>query len=591
MGARTQPRRPSISSPWLETWRVDIVHLLIVAGFALIIGRLFQVQVLQHPAWVKAVREYIWASVKTPAQRGSIYDRSGIELAVDKVSYSIGVHPDVIRGKRTDLAAVATSTGLDLGELRRQSEARTRYEYVARNVPEETAKRVRQAARIHAGLNVEERTTRLYPQHSLAAAVIGVAGTDRIGLSGIERSLNAALAGVAGESRVGLDPKGQPIPGTEEVVTPVTSGDSLWLTIDAGIQTACERELARCMEQYGAPRAAALVIAPRTGAILAAASLPGFDPNDLKPGQDSRMTMLFSQLLFEPGSTMKPLVLADAIDRGIISAGETFRCRGTEKSGPDTIACHQSPPGGHGAVDAQAILRVSCNLGAMHVGLRMKNDRMVQALRAFGLLSPTGVEVDEGVGAVPARASLWSNWCGTAAFGQSVSVTPLGLAMGYASLANDGQLMRPYVVGRRVTPRGEVINTKPEAIGQVVKPATARAIVGMLKAVVHDPHGTGTAAKVPGHTVAGKTGTAEKVVNGRFSKSRFVVSFAGLLPADSPQYVILVVVDEPTPSAAYGGVVAAPTFSAIAQAIIEQDGLASSSSPPGAGSRAAPPAR
>jgi len=136
-----------------------------------------------------------------------------------------------------------------------------------------------------------------------------------------------------------------------------------------------------------------------------------------------------------------------------------------------------------------------------------------------------------------------------------------------------------------------VITTEPEAIGQVVKPSTARSIVQMLKAVVHDPRGTGGAAKVPGYVVAGKTGTAEKAENGRFSRSRFVASFAGLLPADKPQYVILVVVDEPTPTAHYGGVVAAPTFSAIAQAIIEQDGLPSSSSAPGADPRAVLPAR
>ncbi|HQK95730.1 MAG TPA: penicillin-binding protein 2 [Armatimonadota bacterium] len=570
---------------------MDAVHVLIVLGFVLVVGRLFQVQVLQHEAWVRAVHDYVWASVTKPAHRGSIYDRSGIELAVDQVSYSIGIDPKVIRTQGTDLAAVAMSTGLDLGVLRRRAAANTRYEYVARDVSEETAKRVREAAKVHAGLNVEEKATRLYPQHSLAAALIGVAGADRVGLSGIERSMNRPLAGVAGRSRVGLDPKGQPIPGTEEVITPVVHGDSLWLTLDAGIQAACERELAKCMKQHHAQRATALVIAPQTGAIVAAASLPGFDPNCIRPGEVSRMTMLFSQFVFEPGSTMKPLVLAEAIDRGIIGPSEVFRCRGAERVGPDEIHCDHPPRGGHGAVDAQAILRVSCNLGAMHVGLRMKNDRMIQALRAFGLLSPTGVEVDEQVGSTPRRETLWPSWCGTAAFGQSVAVTPLGLAMGYACLANDGQLMRPHLVAKRVTPRGEVITTEPEAIGQVVKPSTARSIVQMLKAVVHDPRGTGGAAKVPGYVVAGKTGTAEKAENGRFSKSRFVASFAGLLPADKPQYVILVVVDEPTPTAHYGGVVAAPTFSAIAQAIIEQDGLPSSSSAPGADPRAVLPAR
>jgi cell division protein FtsI/penicillin-binding protein 2 len=283
---------------------------------------------------------------------------------------------------------------------------------------------------------------------------------------------------------------------------------------------------------------------------------------------------MFSLMAYEPGSTLKPLVMAAALDSGKVTSETHFSCTGrTPLTKERVISCPFAPRGGHGSVRPEDIIRYSCNVGAMQVGLALGNDTALEYLERFGFLRNTRVEFDERPGSVPDERVRDPRWSATCAFGQSVLVTPLQLATAYAALANGGKLMRPYVVAERVAGAKGPRVTLPEVVGQAVRPEVARAVVDMMTKVVQTDDGTGTAARMQGITVAGKTGTAEKFVNGRYSQSRYVVSFVGLVPAEAPEYVILVVVDEPAPGSAYGGMVAAPAFRDIAGSIAAAKGL------------------
>jgi cell division protein FtsI (penicillin-binding protein 3) len=432
------------------------------------------------------------------------------------------------------------------------------------------------------GVDVHPHQRRTYPQGPLAAHLIGFAGAETQGLEGIELLFDERLGGEPRIKRVCKDVRGRVFYSTQDLGG-MNQGESVELTIDATLQSIAEAELNAQVTAYKAVGGTAIVLDPRTGAVLAMANAPGFDPNDYRSSpEDSRRNRAVTDI-FEPGSTLKPFVIAAGLDAQVVATTDVLFCEnGAYRIGGRTIHDHHP----HGHLSIPEILQVSSNICTVKVGQRLGAERLHGYLREFGFGRPTQVGLpgdSTGMLAAPGRWRLIN--LATISFGQGLAASALQMASAFGTLANDGVRMKPYVVARVTRPDGTVVSeNEPTAEGQVVAAHIARQISSMLELVV-GPGGTAQRAKIEGVRVAGKTGTAQKAENGGYSKDRWLSSFVGYLPADDPRLVVVVVVDEPKGNH-FGGVVAAPVFRAIAEASL--DYLHIERAPPGA-ARPAPP--
>jgi cell division protein FtsI/penicillin-binding protein 2 len=342
-------------------------------------------------------------------------------------------------------------------------------------------------------------------------------------------------------------------------------GRDLTLTLDAAIQHVVERELARAVEDSGAKRGTAVVLDPWSGAVLAMASYPGFDPNRFAGYPAERLGNPVVQEVYEPGSTFKMVTASAALAANLIDPHDVIDCElGGIRLGSVLIRDHKR----FGLLTFRDVIARSSNVGAIKAGLRVGRDRLHAQAAAFGFGSPTGIDLPgEAAGMLHPAAEWRRNSVAYVAFGHEVTVTPLQLANAFAAVANGGTLHRPFVALERRGPDGAAERRSgPEVLGRPLAPTTARELERLLEAVVAD--GTGKAAAVPGYTVAGKTGTAQKVVGGRYAAGRYIASFAGFVPARRPALVAAVVIDEPRPPLYHGGQVAAPAFAAMVEPIL-----------------------
>lgn len=491
-------------------------------------------------------------TIPMPAIRGSILDRSGEELAVDRLTARVEATPYLI----TDPAAAADRLAPLLRRDRREVEAqlaqRSGYAVLSPLVDRARAQRIRALA-IN-GVDVVDTYTRYLPQRGLAAQLIGLVGADGAGQSGVELGYDRQLDGSPGSRTEARDPFQHTLKtlGSRDPV----NGQTLQLTIDSDIQRATEQTLENVVSTTEAKGATAVVMRPSDGAILAMASVPRFDPNDRSRFDPQRARNGPVAVTFEPGSTFKVVTVAAALELGL--------------AGPDTVidvppvlqvedlALHDAEEHGAERWSVTEILQRSSNIGTVKIAQRVGRARLQRWIERFGFGAATGIDVpgEERGLVVPAE-----DWSGTSIanipIGQGVSVTQIQLARAYAAIANGGYLVRPHVVAR-VGDRPVPTGTR----GRVLRQETARQLDAMLRRVV-SPEGTAPAAEIPGYTVAGKTGTANKVENGTYSDTRYLASFVGYFPASDPQLVIAVAVDEPR-TATSGGQVAAPAFRAIA---------------------------
>jgi cell division protein FtsI (penicillin-binding protein 3) len=397
-------------------------------------------------------------------------------------------------------------------------------------------------------------------------------GLEGEGLAGLERQYDEQLRGRTADVGVLRDARGRPL-STGDIL-PVTSleGDNVYLTIDAAIQHDAEEILAQAVAQYQAASGMAVVLDPRTGALLALAVVPTFNPNDAgKAPAASRRNRVITDV-FEPGSTLKPLIVASALDRGVIQVDQEIFC----EDGAIPIGKHvirDTHP--HGLLDIGGVIAKSSNIGALKIGMELGADQLHQELQRWGLGARTGIELPGEVKGMLASPKRWSKArIATISFGQGVGVTALQLTAAVAAIADQGRWRAPYVVSRVVAQDGSVrTENKGSAPRQVVRPETARAMARMMERVVQ-PGGTGIRASLPGIRVAGKTGTAQKVdpVAGGYSADKRISSFVGFAPAEDPRAVVVVVVDEPR-GATYGGVVAGPAFREIMRSTLRNLGI------------------
>jgi len=491
-----------------------------------------------------------------PARRGTITDRNGVQLAISDPASDVSATPYLIADAPRTARRLARLLGRPEDELLRKLTRRdTGFVYLARAVPATKAERIRKLG--IEGIALAPAEERKYPRRMLASQVLGTVGTEGRGLSGLEYSQDKRLTGRNGTRRTVKDALGSPI-DVEEVI-PAQDGAELELTLDAAIQERTEQVLAGVGRKFSPRGATAVVMDPRTSEVLAMANWPRVDANapDRAPAWASRN--LASGATFEPGSTFKAFTVAGALMDRTVTPGQRFGLQPQIQVADRTIG--ESHPRGFQTLSTSDILAQSSNVGAVTIGLKMGRHRFDHWVRRFGFGKPTGADLPgEERGLVLPVKKYSGSTMGNVPIGQGISVTPLQIATAYGAIANGGVLRTPRIV-RRVGGRPVV----PAKGRRVITEAVSREVRTMLEGVLA-PGGTAAEVQIPGYTLAGKTGTANKfdVERGRYSDRDYVSSFVGFAPAKKPKLLISVMVDEPK-GAIFGGEVAAPAFGKIAQ--------------------------
>ena len=555
----------------------------VLLAFVALGARSLQLMVVDRPD-VLALKRYVRGGRPPVRVRpGDIVDSQYQPLAVSVELSQVCANARVIRAEDRLPTARVLAAQLQLpvhDVLAKLSRADDSYVVVKPRVDAATAAKVR--ALPLRGVFTERMYERVYPQGPQLANVVGFReqSPDLTPLWGLEHSLATMLDTPYGEDDVADREPGLLPAGLGPPLRPhEPRGLTAVLTVDLRIQAAAEMALAHCVAQYRPRAASCTVLDARTGAVLAMASAPTFDPNRFQkvPRADwQRFRNIPVSRDWEPGSVMKVLVVASALEAGVITPNSQFTCTGTRRIGNRTIGCWgRFRAHGHGTLKIPDVVARSCNLCAAQIAAKVGPDQLPIWLEEFGLGRRTGAGFfDECAGRVPGGSGLDQVTVSTMGYGQGLLVTDIQLAAAVAALANDGVLMRPYVVDRLVGPRGQVVRrTRPQEVRQVVSPETARAVVGMMRRVVTS--GTGTRGAIPGISVAGKTGTAQKVIPGRpgYAPGRYISSFVGIVGSDLGRpIVILVTVDEPE-GGATGGTAAAPAFREAAEATLRHLGL------------------
>ncbi len=542
---------------WMRV-RVLVLGAVFFALLAGIVARAVDLQVHQKDRLKAFAEDQYVRAMEIPARRGEIVDRRGMKLASSVDVDSVWLDPSMAGDLREASKQLAKALGLDWKELFERLQKGRRFAWVKRQVTDGEAARVKALGL--PGLGFAKEPRRFYPQREIAAHVVGLVGTDGHGLDGLERSFEDELSGEHGRREGFRDAKGRKLLTNGVDENAARPGATLTLTIDSTLQYVTEKALEKAVLDAKATAGMAVVLDPRTGEVLSLANWPRFNPNDPKGVSGEAFRNRAVTDVFEPGSTFKAFVIASALDGKVVTEASEFDCeKGRWAVGRHVV--HDTHP--HGVLTPRGILQVSSNICTAKVAQKLGRERLVETYRDFGFGERFGLLLPgEGKGSIPfPRAEIA---LATQSFGQGISATALQLAAGYGALANGGVLMRPYLVAKVTDADGVVLlDNQPTPLRRVVSAAAARSVVSMLEAVV-EPGGTAQRARLDEYRVAGKTGTAQKVdpIARGYSDKR-IASFIGVVPAEDPRAVILVVIDEPKTDV-YGGLVAAPAFKEIA---------------------------
>jgi cell division protein FtsI (penicillin-binding protein 3) len=523
--------------------------LLLLAG-----GRTLYLGALKGGSLRKAAATQQLTYETVPAERGTITDRNGVDLAVSEPAQDISATPYLVKDPLAAAQKLAPLLGKPQGEVLRELSERSGFVYLARALPAKQAHEV-MALKLE-GIAGAPVVRRVYPRGTLAAQVLGTVGTEGNGLSGLEYSRNALLHGHAGERRVVSDALGQPVsisePHAEQSGTPVA------LTLDANIQQRTEDVLGAVGRVFSPKDATAIVMNPRTGAILAMANWPQVnlkDPSATSPEDMENRAVSFD---YEPGSTFKAVTVAGALQQHLVTPSTSFAIPDQIQVADRTI--HDDTEHAEESLTTAQILAQSSNVGAIKIGALEGSENFSKWVERFGFGKSTGLELPgEEIGQVLPVGKYSGSSMGNLPIGQGELVTPLQMASVYAAIANGGILRRPHIV--------QSVGGQPQPVPaghRVISEATAASLRQMLEGVLA-PGGTASEVSIPGYQLAGKTGTASKVEEstGEYSKSRYVASFMGFAPASNPKLLTAVIVDEPQAGSIFGGTVAAPAFGQI----------------------------
>ena len=540
--------------------RILLVGILFLAAFAAIAAKAIHLQIYQSHWLSQIASDQYERSLTTSGKRGIIYDRNGRAMAVSIEVTSIAAFPGRVKDIRATAEALAGKLNLSARKIQHKLALNKNFTWIKRQT---TAKETRTVRDLKlSGIEFVQEYNRYYPNTTLAAQALGFTGLDGKGLEGIEFYYNRQLRGIRNQSKVFKDALGNGYRTENEQLADV-SGHNLVLTIDGNIQYIAENALMEAVDRYSADSAMAIVMQPRTGAVLAIAHHPTINPNSYMKFDRSLWRNRTVTDPFEPGSTMKIFSAAAALEYGNIKHDTLFFCEnGTYKIGKNVV--HDI--GKHGWLSLQQIIKFSSNIGAVKISKKVGAKTLYRTLQTFGFGTKTGIDCP---GETTGSLSHYSNWSdmdiGAISFGHGIAVSAVQLISAVSAIANGGILMKPYIVKEILDPMGHPVQSiKPTQVRRVISARTARIVRNILKTVITED-GTGVNAALDRYSVCGKTGTARKIdEEGRYSNNKHIASFVGFTPAENPEIAILVIIDEPKKDH-YGGVVAAPVFKKIAQ--------------------------
>lgn len=540
--------------------RLTVVFLCLMSFFVIVAGRLFQLQIIEASQWRELAKRFQEGTVTIPALRGRIYDRNGVLLAEDVRAISIAV--DNYNMTRPDLLEELLVTHLQIPRVavREKLYRPSYFTWIARAISPDQAEALQEAARKAGarGLIFLEDRKRQYPHKDLASNVIGFVGVDGKGLEGIELFFDTELQGTESIWSFVRMADGTQIERRQ--IQAGHPGRDLTLTIDSRIQYIAESAITRGVRAYKAKAGIALVLDPWTGEVLAMAQDKRYDLNAFQSSRPEQRQNLAVVWPFEPGSSFKVFTMLAALEHNVIAPNERISGSATYQIAHHTF--RNADGREYGMVTPTDVIKNSINTAMIRIAQRLGEERLYNALQKYGFGQKTGIELPGEVSGYLPSVKSWSALeIGSIAIGQSISVTALQLASRVAMIANGGKLVQPHIV-KSSAPRS------PAA--RIVSEESCRQLTEMMVETVRS--GTGVLAQIPGYTIAAKTGTAQKAVPGQgYVKGKYVASFEGFFPAEAPQYLILVVLDEPGGRQYYGSETAAPIFKEIAQQLIALD--------------------
>lgn len=537
---------------------------LAVAVFAALLVRVGYLQVADHDAYRAYAEDQRVDVVSVPAQRGSVLDRTGAELAMSLPQQTLWADPSLVDDPSAAAEVLAPLLWTTVADVEARLRQPGEFVYLARQMSEERADEVGAAIEDHEldGLFFQQEQARFRPDDLLGRSVVGTVDVDGAGLSGLEEQYDELLSGQDGEVRIERGADGATIPDGEREITAADQGDDLVLTVDRGLQYVAERALAAQVDATGAQGGMVLVSDPGTGEILAMANVAGQGEEPAGPsGNNAALTTVF-----EPGSVNKVITMAAALEEGVVAPSTVLHVPDSLQVSDHLFTDHDP----HAPVDWSVtdVLTQSSNVGTIMVAQELGAERLDGYLRDFGFGEPSGLGFPNEAAGLMLDLDDWTGTSiGSIPLGQGISVTAMQMLTAYNAIANDGVLVEPQLVSATVDAEGVPTPAAAPEQRRVVSSETAAQLRSMLANVVAE--GTGTDAAIPGYTVAGKTGTARKPQpEGGYEDAagnyHYVSSFAGFVPAEDPGLSVIVVIDEPT-SSIYAGDVAAPVFAQVAQ--------------------------
>ncbi len=553
-----RPLPPGEREDVLRGRRLRLFALGLVVWAVLVVGRLAQLQLVQGGKYRARAQRQQERRIEVSGRRGSILDREGRALAVSVEVPSIYAVPDDVENAPATASALASLLRLPRERILERLTQAKGFVWIARKVEPPVAEQIR--ALKFPGVHLVAESKRFYPKGPLAASVLGYVGLDDSGLAGLEYSYERTIRGRPGEIIALTDARQSTYGEAETAGRPAQEGAALTVSLDSGIQFAAERELESALHEFDAKSGSVVLLDPWSGEILAMASAPSFDSNQYGrfPAENRRNRAIADA--YEPGSTFKIVTGATALDRGAVRLDEIIDTgHGVIHIGRVTI--REDKHHNYGALTLSGVIERSSNIGIIHVGLRLGPRRLFEGASAFGIGRPTGVDLPGEATGIFRPLSRWSSLSNASiSMGQEVALTALQLARVAAVVANGGLLVQPRLVTAIRRPDGRVERpAAPEPV-RVISEATARSLKSILAGVVE--RGTGTTAAIPGFSVAGKTGTAQKAGPGGYQVGRYVPNFVGFVPVENPRVVAVVVVEEPR-GKYYARDVAAPLFARV----------------------------
>ena len=547
------------------------MSICMVFGWIVLSARLFQIMVIDSDEYRKQAFDQGQKHEKLLPVRGNIYDRNNIPLTQNIIQYSLGAHPSKIKDKVKFANLIANATGREVGYYIKKLDTKKSFVTLELKLRQNKVKPL--LINKISGLVIERKSRRIYPQENIVAQIVGFTDINGFGdnfdegLTGIEKEFNDELTGKSGWVVKQVNGEGQSQIKTNFPIKHPIDGSDIQLTIDLEYQSILHEELNRRIEETEAKGAIGIILNPQNGAILAMTSLPDFNPNqhELYPVENQKNRAVTDQ--FEPGSTYKIVAATAAVASNAVSLNEEFNCKeGKVNIAGKIISDHEK----FGLLTFPQIIAHSSNVGMIKIAQKVGQNPLYTFSRDFGFGSRTGLRFPGESKGKLRRTDEWSEMSiATLSIGYEVAVTALQLASAYAAIANGGIIIKPRLVNQILSPNKKVVYAeKPEIIRKVASADNIKTIKNMLVEVVD--YGTGVKAKINGWSIAGKTGTAHKFIDGNYS-NKFVSNFVGFFPSENPQIIGVIILDEPRYGYHWGGYGAAPVFNRIAKRIINLD--------------------